>query len=241
MQFDGTRVPTAARLALFLDMDGTLIDIAPRPDEVRVPPDLLPALHHAQAYAEGALAIVSGRPIAELDRLLAPARLPASGTHGAEFRPHPSTPPERAACLPDRLRAAVRAAAAAMPGTLFEDKGATLAVHFRAVPEQAAALEGTLRACLAGHATLRLVTGDMVFEIKPAGFDKGAAVRRFMALPPFAGRMPIFISDHMIDAAGFDAALALGGLAYSVGARLPGTSGHFAGTADLRDWLGGLA
>lgn len=227
------------QVALFLDFDGTLIDFAPRPEAVTVPADLSSTLDRAERRLDGALALLSGRTIAELDRFLTPLRLRASGIHGAEMRTDPAGPSEAACALPATMARSVRRILADFPGTLLEDKGVTLSIHYRAVPDAADALRAALADYVAGCETqkLELVTGEKVFELKPPGFDKGSALRRFMQMAPFAGRRPVFVADHEIDQAGFDAAVALGGEAFSVGTRLPGTTGSFAGPADVRAWL----
>jgi trehalose 6-phosphate phosphatase len=233
----------AADMALFLDVDGTLIDFAPHPDEVRVPPDLPGALAHADQALGGALALLSGRSIADLDRLTAPLRLRAIGLHGAECRPEPNGPATSAAPLPASLVAATRALLAPFPGTWLEDKGASAAVHFRAAPSSGPELGSVLarfvdRAARDGAGPrLDLMAGELVYEIKPAGFDKGSALSHFMTLPPFAGRLPVFVTDHAIDQAGLEAAAALGGRGLSVGRRLPGAAARFRDPAAVRAWL----
>jgi len=225
-------------MALFLDVDGTLIDIAPRPEAVFVPADLPDDLAAAARQVGGALALVSGRTIAELDRLFAPVRLPASGVHGAETRLDADEAPTRAPPLPDAVRARVSAVADRFAGVEIEDKGASLAVHFRRAPAVHGALREALKDAAGG---LSIAEGDMVFELKRPGVDKGAALRHFMKVAPFAGRQPVFVSDHFIDTAGFAAAVSLGGAAFSVGARLPGTTGSFAGPQAVRAWLKAIA
>ncbi len=231
--------PAPDQVALFLDFDGTLIDFAPRPETVTVPPDLPATLERAEQRLDGALALLSGRTIAELDRFLTPLRLRASGIHGAEMRTDPEAAAEAVCPLPTTMARSVRRILADFPGTLLEDKGVTLSIHYRAVPHVEAPLRAALAEYVAGHDAqkLELAAGEKVFEIKPPGFDKGGALRRFMQMAPFAGRRPVFVSDHEIDQAGFDAALALGGEAFSVGTRLPGTTGAFDNPADVRAWL----
>lgn len=229
----------AETIAVFLDMDGTLIELASRPDAVHVPEDLGRVLAAAGRRLNGALALISGRMIEDLDRLLSPVRLPASGIHGAEFRLSAEAPVLAAEPLSGMLREAVACAAAAFTGTMVEDKGASLAVHFRARPDVAAPLRAALQAALAPG--MELLEGDLVFEIKPTGFDKGSALRRFMDIPPFAGRRPIFVSDHAVDRPGFDAASSLGGFGVSVGQLLPGAACHMANTHAVRSWLRELA
>ncbi|MEJ0048722.1 MAG: trehalose-phosphatase [Rhodospirillales bacterium] len=144
--------------------------------------------------------------------------------------------------------AALRDLLASFPGTMLEDKGPSVAIHFRAAPT----LAGELGAALArfvhgvgGHGTpdapLELMAGELVYEIKPAGFDKGSALSRFMVLAPFAGRRPVFVTDHAIDQAGLSAAAALGGFGLSVGRHLPGAAGCFPNPASVRAWLKDLA
>jgi trehalose 6-phosphate phosphatase len=190
---------------------------------------------------DGALALLSGRSLVELDRLTAPLKLPASGLHGGEFRANgcQTVPPH----LPAGLLAGVRAVVENFPGCSVEDKLATVAVHYRAAPGGAPALRTALLALLAtsGHGGLEVAQGDHVFEIKPQYFDKGAALRRFMRKAPFAGRRPVFIADHPIDNAGFEAASGLGGVGFAVGQKLPGTAGFFKNPAALRGWLRDLA
>jgi trehalose 6-phosphate phosphatase len=227
-------------IAVFLDFDGTLIDFADRPDGVRVPNDLAPVLDAAQRRLSGATAIITGRRIADLDHLLGTTSLRASGLHGAEYRTAPGAaitsvvPP-----IPASLGEIAGAAAAAFPGVFVEEKGLSIAVHYRAAPHAAAALHAALAATLPPG--FDLLTGELVYEIKQAGIDKGVALRHFMAAPPFAGRRPIFVSDHPIDQPGFDAAAALGGFGVAVGRQIPGTAGHFSSPAAVRAWLRDLA
>jgi len=246
MDLDPAEWP-AHRMALFLDVDGTLIEFAARPDAVRVPADLPDTLAGAERRLGGALALVSGRSIADLDRLMAPLRLRAIGLHGAELRAAPDAPATTTAPLPTALAAAVAALLAAFPGTLLENKGPSVAVHYRAAP----ALAGELQAALArlvdlaardgANPRLELMAGELVYEIKPAGFDKGSALSLFMGLPPFAGRRPVFVTDHAIDQAGLQAATALGGCGLSVGHNLPGAMACFRDPASVRAWLKDLA
>jgi trehalose 6-phosphate phosphatase len=231
-------------IGLFLDVDGTLLDLAPHPDLVEVPAALKDTLAAAERRLDGALALVSGRPIAALDRLFAPLRLRASGVHGAEIRstgegagrmPAGRRLPPQA--WPELVRLLER-----FPGTFAEDKRASFAVHYRMAGCNAEDLGAALARLAMRFAEfeLELVAGHFVFEIRLPGFDKGKAIERFMTKPPFLGRRPVFIADDAMDRAGFDAALARGGLAYSVGGELPGLSGCFAEPAAVRAWLGRL-
>lgn len=233
-------LPAPERMALFLDVDGTLIDFAERPEAVRVPADLAGALAAARDRVGAALALLSGRTIAELDAIATPLRLPASGVHGAELREADGGPVRRVApVLPQPTRSALAAAVADVAGILVEDKAVSLAVHFRAVPAARELLAARLAAAVPPG--FLLTEGDQVFELRPAAFDKGRALRGFMARPPFAGRVPVFVSDHPIDAAGFRAAAELGGLGISVGARLPEAAHALPHPGAVRAWLRELA
>lgn len=232
--------------AFFLDIDGTLIDIAATPDSVVVPSDLPPLLAGVAQGAGGALALVTGRDMATVDGLFAPFRLPVGAVHGALIR---GTAGEVAGDAPHPGLAEVRRRlepfAAEHPAALIEDKGTAIAVHFRADP----ALEGEARetveaAVAASGPGLTVQPGKMVFEIRPAGANKGLALRILMQDDAFRGRRPVAVGDDLTDEAMFVAALDAGGLALRVGA--PPAQGSaaevaFAGPEDVRRWLALLA
>jgi trehalose 6-phosphate phosphatase len=208
---------------LFLDVDGTLLDISPTPDAVRVDATLLELMITAERALCGAVALVSGRPIETLDELFAPLRWPMAGLHGLERRDatgglHVSGPVDARL---GAARHALQALAAATPGTLLEDKGRTLALHYRAVPER----EYELRRAMQSLATelgeqYQLLEGKRVLELKPAHASKADAIRAFLAEPPFAGRRPLFIGDDVTDLDGFAAVERVGGLSVAVGDRV---------------------
>lgn len=228
--------------AFFLDVDGTLLDLAPHPDAVTVPEGLVETLAALAAATDGALALVSGRTLARLDALFAPIRLPIAGSHGAELRPHAELPPERAAPLGPALGARLAAVAAAHGGLFTEDKGAAFAVHYRDRPQVREALAADLAAAVADtQDDLALLPGHFVFEVKRRGHDKGTAIRAFMARAPFAGRTPLFIGDDVTDEAGFAAVTAAGGLAIAVGAPRRGAALTLDGPATVRSFLFHLA
>lgn len=237
-------IPNAST-SLFLDVDGSLIDIAPRPHEVVVPISLVSDLAAVSRMLDGAVALVSGRTIAELDRLFAPWRFRASGVHGAEWRRHPDAPIEAipGGALPRTIWNEVEQVLAAFPGTFAEDKAYSIAVHYRAVPGVGGALHAALFRILERHPDrhLKLLPGHFVFEIKGADFDKGLAVRRFQAEKPFSGREPVFVGDDVTDHPGFAAAIEAGGRGFSVGADIAGTSGTFSSPSAVRQWLARLA
>jgi trehalose 6-phosphate phosphatase len=222
------RLPRDA--ALLLDMDGTLIDLAATPDAVIVPPDLPPLLRALRAGLGEALAIVSGRPIAQIDALLGDAPYAVAGEHGGAIRHAPGAAPERTALpdLPPAACAAAEAAIAAHPGALLERKAHGLVLHYRQAPDAAAALRATAEA-IAGTG-FTVMASSMAWEVKPHGTDKGSAVAALMARPPFHGRTPVFIGDDVTDEDGIRAARALGGLGY----RVPDV---FGGPAQVREWL----
>lgn len=225
-----------AHPALLLDFDGTLVEIARRPDAVRVAPELAPMLGRLALRLGGALAIVSGRPLSELDRHL-PIAIAKVGEHGAALRPRPGGPVQRLHLppLPARWRLAAARLAAVRRGAVVEQKPHGLVLHFR----QAPALGAEAERLLAGFAAerpheFRLQSAHKAWEIVPVGVSKGDAVRRLMAVPPFAGRVPIFVGDDRTDEAAIEAAIALGG----IGLRLQDAFGT---PAALRAWLASLA
>lgn len=217
----GAPVPRAPeRPAFFLDVDGTLLAIAGTPHEVRPDAGIIGLLDRLHRAAGGAVALISGRPIADLDRLFAPVRMPVAGQHGIERRDasgHLHLHASGARHL-DVVRRRVREIAARRPGVLFEDKGITVAVHYRQVPDCGPRLETELRAVVdeAGE-EFRLQPGKMVFEIKPTGKDKGTAILEFMRETPFRGRVPVFLGDDVTDEDGFTVVNALGGQSIKVG------------------------
>jgi trehalose 6-phosphate phosphatase len=232
-------------IALFLDVDGTLLDIAPRPGAVVVPTSLIGSLAAAEKTLGGALALVSGRSIEDLDRLFAPLRLRASGVHGAETRyARAGEGPidDRAKRLPLRLWMALTEVLFDFPGTFAENKGHSFAVHYRTVPSLRPRLREELDKLMETHADLDLdmIDGHRVFEIKARGFDKGKAIEAFIGREPFAGRTPVFIGDDATDEAGFAAVVGHGGRAFSVGSERPGVSGVFPTPSDVRAWLAEL-
>jgi trehalose 6-phosphate phosphatase len=235
----------AERIALFLDVDGTLLDIAPRPTSVVVPESLIASLARAEQALGGALALVSGRSIDDLDRLFAPLNLRASGVHGAEIRftPAGAETYEATACLPRKLWMDLTELLFDFPGTFAENKRFSFAVHYRSVPASKRRLREELQRFVSTKTQMKLVLihGHSVFEIKPQGFDKGVAIERFIERSPFLGRLPIFIGDDTTDEAGFAAVIRHGGRAFSVGHERAGVSGVFPGPDSVRRWLSEFA
>jgi trehalose 6-phosphate phosphatase len=210
----------SADWALFLDIDGTLLELAPTPSEVVVPPGLPGLLSALKRALGGAVALVSGRSLADIDALFSPLEPIAAGQHGAEIRlPNGATERlGRAGGVLTGLMEKIGAFAAARPGILVEDKGMTIAVHCRQAPGYQAELGRFLADLTAAHGDrLETIGGHRVFEIKPRNLSKRTAVERLMRIAPFAGRLPLFIGDDRTDEDGFAAVRALGGHAIRVG------------------------
>jgi len=205
--------------ALFLDVDGTLLTIAAQPDGVRVTDRLRALLRRLQERLDGAVALISGRSIEDLDRLFAPLVLPAAGVHGLERRGRDGRRHHAATATDlESLRRPLGDYAARHDGLLVEDKGRALALHYRAAPRLREEVESFLRRLLADTpAALHLTRGKMVFELRAGTADKGTAITDFMAEPPFAGRVPVFIGDDVTDEDGFRSVNSLGGLSIRVG------------------------
>ena len=203
--------------AFFLDVDGTLIDIAATPDAVVVPPDLPDTLTRLLERSGGAAALVSGRAITAIDRLVAPAKLPAVGVHGAEIRFADGRRTEIAGSRAlDAFRVDIAALAARHPRLIVEDKGGAITVHFRAEPKLADVVEATVRRAVSGDDAWAVQPGKMLIEIRPAGATKGRAIEALMDGPPFRGRRPLAIGDDFTDESMFAVAERLGGLAVRV-------------------------
>jgi trehalose 6-phosphate phosphatase len=233
--------PPLSRLApaaLFLDFDGTLVELASSPGAIAVPGGLAPLLDRLSARLEGRLAIVSGRAVDDLRGHLGPCSAVLSGSHGAELRyadgrriPVPA---------PDGLaeaRRSVRKFAAGAEGLLVEDKPAGVALHYRLAPERGEEVDAFLKA-LAGSSGLALQRGKMVAELRPEGADKGKVVRQLMGEPPFAGARPVFVGDDLTDEDAFAAAAALGGEGVLVGPARPSVARwRLDGVAEVTSWL----
>lgn len=206
-------------VAVFLDVDGTLLEIAGSPDEVRVEARLRDVLQRLRRHLDGAVALVSGRRIAELDRLFELEGLPAAGLHGLERRSFDGAVISGAAAsLTFAQREQLNQFAAAHPGVLLEDKGAAVAIHYRAAPQVEAAARSLAQGLVAANADeLVLLDGKMVLEIRRRGSHKGDAIADFMNEPPFAGRRPLFIGDDVTDEDGFAVVNRLGGWSIRVG------------------------
>jgi len=230
--------------AILLDIDGTLLDLAPTPREVWVPPGLAESLSRLHDRTSGALALVSGRSLNDIDLIFAPEQFPAVGGHGAEMRI--STDSEAVAVhappMDKELKRRLAAIAKLSPGILLEDKGCSLALHYRLAPHAEKAIYeavSLIRADLP-NAPIEVLPGKCVCEIKQSGFDKATGVRELMTHAPFLGRRPIFIGDDVTDESVFAMMPDVGGLAFSVGRRAQGVTDYFDEPRDVRAWLARL-
>jgi trehalose 6-phosphate phosphatase len=210
---------------LFLDVDGTLVELTDTPSQTRADAEIKSLLAAVSARLDHAVALVSGREIRTLDELFAPLRLPAAGLHGLERRDAAGAI-HGANFADDRLQAAratLQGFVQAHPGTLLEDKGRTLAAHYRLAPQFGV----DLRVCVARVAEslgdgYHVQEGSMMFEVKPHGISKATSVAAFMQEAPFRNRIPVFIGDDLTDVDGFGMAERLGGSSIAVGPRVRG-------------------
>jgi trehalose 6-phosphate phosphatase len=228
--------------AVLLDIDGTLLDFAPTPREVWVPPGLARTLNHLARRTNGALAMVSGRSINDIDLIFAPDIFPAIGGHGAEMRINPADEPGAALLMDKELKRRLAAIAKLSPGILLEDKGYSLALHYRLAPHAEKAIfeaVSLIRADLP-NAPIEVLPGKLVCEIKLAGFTKATGVLELMKHEPFKGRRPFFIGDDVTDETVFAIMPDLNGLAFSVGRRAKGVAAHFDAPSDVREFLAHL-
>ena len=237
-------VPHLSQTAILLDIDGTLLDLAPTPREVWVPPDLSKTLGRLLLRTSGALALVSGRSLNDIDLIFAPEQFPAVGGHGAEMRI--STDSEAVAThappMDKELKRRLAAIAKLSPGILLEDKGYSLALHYRLAPHAERAIYeevSVIRADLP-NAPIEVLPGKCVCEIKHSGFNKASGVRELMTHEPFKGRRPLFVGDDVTDETVFALMPDMGGLAFSVGRRAKGVAGYFDDPGDVRAWLAHL-
>lgn len=226
--------------ALFLDVDGTLVDICDTPSAVTADGELIEMLEACLHVLDGALSLISGRSIVEVDRIFSPSVFPVAGAHGAELRmngvPTIDTVGE---ALPDDVMDSLEAIARSNDGLLLEKKCGGASLHYRMAPELESECRQTVDALMAelGDA-YRLISGKMVFEIAPASHNKGAAIAAFLDQSPFAGRTPVFVGDDVTDEDGFVAVNRLGGISIRVGGA-EATKARYSlpDVASVRGWL----
>jgi trehalose 6-phosphate phosphatase len=211
--------PLANDCALFLDIDGTLAELAHVPDAVRIDQELAAALPRLVRDLGGAIALVTGRAITSADMLFPGLKLPMAGQHGCERRDANGTihmhAPRRDTYA--RLSKLLKKLAKRHPQLMLEVKGASIALHYRATPHLAGHVHRTLRRSLRKNEGYRLQPGKMLLEVRPDNHDKGTAIEDFMAESPFAGRLPVFVGDDLTDEHGFATVERLGGWTIKVG------------------------
>jgi len=237
-------VPHLGEIALLLDIDGTLLDLMPTPREVWVPPGLSKTLNGLLEKTSGALALVSGRSLNDIDLIFAPDQFPSVGGHGAEMRLSADNEAiaTHAPPLDKELKRRLATIAKLSPGILLEDKGYSLALHYRLAPHAEKAIYeavSLIRADLP-NAPIEVLPGKCVCEIKHSGFTKASGVRELMTHEPFKGRKPLFIGDDVTDETVFAIMPDFDGVAFSVGRRAQGVAGHFDTPGDVREFLARL-
>jgi trehalose 6-phosphate phosphatase len=235
--------PLGPDIALFLDLDGTVFELASTPDGVHPDPDVAALLASLDRRLGGAVALITGRAIADVDRLFPERVLPMAGQHGFERRAadgstHQRLPPPAGDLA--SMRRELGRFAARHTGLLLEDKGATLALHYRRAPRLATQVHRTLRAQVAARGDAwTLQKGSMLVEVKPIGFDKGSAIADFMAEAPFRGRVPVFVGNDLTDEHGFAAVKTLGGWSVKVGPGRTSATFRLPDITAVRRWLAG--
>jgi trehalose 6-phosphate phosphatase len=235
--------PLTHHSALFLDFDGTLADIAPRPELAQVPPDLLDTLKALREQLDGALAIVTGRPLADITRLLHPLDITIAAEHGAVLQGQGLAHAAPQAQGLEELKVLAAELAQSHTGLQLEAKQFSISLHYRHAPSQELRCRNALRAAVAPHPELALMEGKYVLEVKPAHISKGEAIKALMQTASFAGRTPVFAGDDVTDESGFAAVKALAGAGIKVGPNRPGhisaATFHCASPRELRAWLQG--
>jgi len=237
-------VPDLRKCAILLDIDGTILDLAPSPQQVWVPTGLRQTLARLDDLTGGAVALVSGRPLHDIDLIFSPLELAAIGGHGAEIRAVAGTRPlMRAQPLSSALRRQLAALTELGPGVLAEDKSYSLALHYRLAPEKGEAVRAAVEEICAElpQGSVEVLPGKLVVEIKANGVNKANAVCELMNCAPFSERNPIFIGDDTTDEPVFGVISQFGGLGFSVGRIAPHVNGHFEKPESVRAWLARIA
>ena len=230
----------AATHAVFLDFDGTLVEFDDNPQNVAIAPRALEQLRVLQRTHSGALAIVSGRQIADLDRFLAPLSFAAAGVHGLERRLAPGgetvmlAGPEAL----DSVRRSLESPLAASPELQLEDKGTALVIHYRTAPSLEARAKAMMQAAIQGRDDMVLMQGDGIVEVHPAGMDKGKAVADLMGEPVFAGRVPVYVGDDVTDEFALDYVRKAGGISVKIGEAASAAEFRLKDVTALHHWLG---
>jgi trehalose 6-phosphate phosphatase len=229
-----------SNLALFLDVDGTLLDIEDHPAGVKADPLLVALLARLSVTLGGALSLISGRPVADIDRIFAPARFAAAGAHGAEMRLHPDDPVSATKwSFPETVLEEIRAFAANHPDLLLEEKRGGVSLHYRRAPQLETECTKLVQRLISEIDTdFRLIAGKMVFEFAPKAHHKGAAISEIMQRDPFTGRCAVFVGDDVTDEDGFRTVNALSGITIRVGGNRDSEAEYsLPDVAAVRSWL----
>ncbi len=231
------------RLAVFLDFDGTLADIVEHPDDVHLPPETAEALAKLETRTSGAVAIVTGRPIAQIDTLVTPLILPVAGVHGMSRRGFDGKlhTTKHDAALFAEAQARLTRLHLELSDTMVEVKPGSIAFHYRRRPDLAGSIAENIHDVLADLEGLDVLHGKMVVEVKAGHAHKGDAIRAFMAEEPFAGRVPLFAGDDVTDEFGFAAIREFDGIAIKIGPGETAAGWRAHGPDQFRKWLAGLA
>jgi trehalose 6-phosphate phosphatase len=232
--------PFSADWAFFLDLDGTLLEIAETPEAVGIGAEERFLLESLKTKTAGAVAVISGRALGRIDEILSPLVLPAAGQHGAERRDAKGVRHRHRfpANVLRPVAVGIRSFAAQHQGLVFEDKGASVALHYRKAPQLAGAAQAAVRKAAGplGEA-VEVQDGKMVVELKPAGCDKGKAIAQFMQEAPFVARVPVFLGDDVTDEYGFRVVNAMGGHTVKVGEGPSVARWRLENPASARAWL----
>ncbi|HEV7291909.1 MAG TPA: trehalose-phosphatase [Devosia sp.] len=242
-QTDAAASSSIPQLAVFTDFDGTLVELASTPDGIEVPESLPQQLERAARELDSALAVITGREIADIDKYLAPLQLPIAGAHGTQRRRadgHLETIDPAALAGAHAIAEAMAPLVMAHPELLMETKEGAVAVHFRQAPELENAVRIAMQEAAQDHPDFTLVPGKMVLEARPTAASKGTALRAFMQEEPFLGRTPIFIGDDVTDEDGFIAAQELGGVGIKLGEGETAARMRIANVASVHALLQGL-
>ena len=246
MTFRTNAVPPPPRpdWAYFLDVDGTLVYFAERPEAIRVDAELLTLIQRVHRACDGALALVSGRALSDLDARLGNLRIPIAGQHGLELRDAQGRVRQHEdanSAARDWFKERLLSLAVRHPGVLIEDKGAALTVHYRQAPSLAAYIHRQAKRWLKESGLpLDIQNGRYVLEFKPATHDKGTAITEFMQRSPFAGRLPVFIGDDVTDEHGFAQVNRLHGFSIKVGKGATCARWRLADVTAVRQWLAAI-
>ena len=229
-----------SNLALFLDVDGTLLEIEDHPSDVWADPSLVEMLANISTGLGGAMSLISGRQIADIDRIFAPVRFAAAGAHGSELRQHPDDSVAiTQTLLPAPLLAQIRTFVAQNPGLLLEEKGGGVSLHYRRAPQLEEECKLFVQRLLPDiEKDFRLIAGKMVLELAPADHNKGAAITEMMRQEPFVGRRAVFVGDDVTDEDGFRAVNGMGGITIRVGGNCSSAAEYaLPDVAAVRCWL----